>query len=143
MILTRKVVIPLGALLLFAVYFGLFRYVSGYIIVCSPTAKLERVCNEYEGALYGSQTYSLPNAKLGYVQCGKLLNCETSPCRPDPELTAPIWCYKKGDAYRMDNKVLQLVLDEMPLATMTLMYIGLFIVMPAIALLVNIMHCAD
>ena len=86
--------------LLFSIHFGLFincywltiRYLTfflgliclfgyrTYLDECVPILQLERNCYEEFAMLHMNIRYQLSNNKTGYHYCGRILNCNTSPC---------------------------------------------------------------
>jgi hypothetical protein len=60
-------------------------------------------CYEKGGELYMEQYFRLDNNRTGYISCGSVANCETSPCKKEITFGKLYECKLRGDVYEIDN----------------------------------------
>ena len=85
---------------------------------CTITAVLHRECYEKDANYYFNQFIEINGNRKGFIECGKVINCVTSPCNFE---------YKIGDSYfcGLSTSNLYLVPDS-PLSWIIISICGLF-----------------
>ena len=86
--------------ILFFLTFGTIKsvqYINNNFIDCKVTKILNRHCYEYNGAIWLEQYVQINENELAFTICGKVLNCETSPCIVDIKLNNTYSCFLYKD----------------------------------------------
>jgi len=73
------------------------QYTHNNFIDCKITKILNRNCYDYNGAIWLEQYVQINENKLAFTICGKVLNCETSPCIVDIKLNNTYSCFLYKD----------------------------------------------
>ena len=80
------------------------QYTHNNFIDCKITKILNRNCYDYNGAIWLEQYVQINENKLAFTICGKVLNCETSPCIVDIRLNNTYNCYLyRENLYNLSN----------------------------------------
>lgn len=88
-----------------------------FINPCKITAINNRICSERLGDLYLQQNVTINNDSYAVLDCGKIRNCETSPCNfYKVAVGETLYCYKdKHDIYHCSERwfAIQLIISFM------------------------------
>lgn len=68
---------------------------------CTVKQLTYRNCYESLGKIYMEQYFVSDNNKTGFVLCGPVINCMTSPCYEDIVIDKNYWCIPYNNFYRI------------------------------------------
>lgn len=68
---------------------------------CTITNITSRNCYENQGKLYLEQYLIIAEKEIGFILCGPVLNCHTSPCNFNIVIGQEYWCFEYANIYRI------------------------------------------
>jgi len=79
-------------------------------IPCTITAVLDRKCYERYGHYYLDQFVQINGNGNAYIECGKVINCDTSPCNFEFSIGDSYFCsLTKDNIYLLPDDPLKLI----------------------------------